>query len=343
MTVINHSSRARALLLAGTVWTVFIVMNGGAKATCDGFGKSPSPTTPIISPVVEDLPFGKFVWGTEAYPDSAGHWWVGDYVRNADDAPPLALSWARAGIDRSLMKPLQRGEPVCKSHFVGSLIKEPVPDPDAPILYYVNRQTDAVVYAKEIDQSGARGGDTSGRSGAPPAKASGQSGVPPGDASGGTGTRIETTITNQKGESQPISFEFTMQRDGDNIRIFLKSSGHFRVGLPDFSTILGPSNTEQVQMDLKKYGIEATRAPLYKFADSEGLKALFWSHDAPAGIEKLDTLFLFDGEQTRKAFSDLKIGQNSNIQTKSGLVLVFDDRNTPVLSATIDYSVPVPK
>ena len=54
------------------------------------FGKKPlPPPPPIISPVVEDLPFGKFIWGTEAYLDNTGIWWARDYVRNADDGPPL--------------------------------------------------------------------------------------------------------------------------------------------------------------------------------------------------------------------------------------------------------------
>ena len=151
------------------------------------------------------------------------------------------------------------------------------------------------------------------------------------------------TVTISTAVAEPISFELTMQRDGDNIRLFLKSSGHFRVGLTGFSTILGPSNTEQVQADLKKYGFEAISAPLSKFADSKVLNALFWNHDAPADIENLDTLFLNGGEETRKALSELKIDENSNIQTKSGLVLFFDRQNIPVLSAAIDYSVPVPK
>ena len=134
-----------------------------------------------------------------------------------------------------------------------------------------------------------------------------------------------------------------MEREGDNIRFFLKSTGHFQVGLPGFSTILGQSNTEQVQTDLKKYGIKAVRAPLSKFADSKVLSALFWNHDAPPDIEKLDTLFLYGGEEPRKAISNLKIEKNVNIETKSGLVLFFDSQNIPVLSAAIGYSVPVAK
>lgn len=331
-----------------------MVTNGMAHAECDDFGKNPSPPAPIMSPVVEDLPFGKFVWGTEAYPDNRGVWWVRDYVRNADDGPPLAVSWMKAKIDRSLLKPLQSSEPICKSHFIGSTTKQPVPDPDAPIVYHLDRHTDAVVYVKDLDQSGGRPANTSGqpgpapadkpsKSGAPPPNTSGQSGAPPADATGSTGTRIETTITNQKGEAEPVSFELTMEREGDNIRLFLRSSGHFQVGLPGFSTILGQSNAEQVQTDLKKYGIEAVSAPLSNFADSKGLNALFWNHDAPPDIEKLDTLFLYDGEETRKAFSNLKIEENSNIQIKTGLVLFFDSQNIPVLSAAIDYSVPVAK
>jgi hypothetical protein len=264
MTMLDRPSRARALFPGVIASAVFIVMNGTANAICDDFGKNPSPVAPLVSPIIEDLPFGKFTWGTEAYPDNKGFWWVRDYVRNADDGPPLPVSWVKAGIDRSVMKPLQRGEPICKFHFVGSTTKQPIPDPDAPILYYLGHQIDAVVYAKDLDQRGAR-----------PANTSGQSDAPPAGASGSTGTRIETTITNQKGVAEPISFELTMYRDGDNIRLFLKSSGHFQVGLPGFSTILGSANTEQVQMDLKTYGINATRAPLYKFADSESLNALF--------------------------------------------------------------------
>lgn len=334
MTMINHRSRARALFLAVIASAVFMVINGTADATCSDFGKNPSPPAPIISPVVKDLPFGKFTWGTEAYPDNKGIWWVSDYVRNADDGPPLAVSWMKAGINRSLSKPLEKSEPICTSHFVGSTIKQPVPDPDAPIVYHVDRHTDAVVYSKDIGQPGAPPADTPGKSGAAPAS-----------TSGSTGTRIETTITNQKGEAEPISFELAMQRYGENyIRLSLKSSGHFQLGLPGFSTILGQSNAEQVRIALiEKFGIKADSAPLDKFANSEGLKALFWNHDAPADIEKLDTLFIYGGKETWEASIELKIEQNSNIQTKSGLVLVFDGQNIPVLSATIDYSVPVPK
>jgi hypothetical protein len=322
-----------------------MVINGTAHAECNDFGKNPSPPAPIISPGVEDLPFGKFIWGTEAYPDNRGIWWVRDYVRNADDGPPLSVSWIKAGIDRSLLNPLQKREPICKSHFVGSTIKQPVPDPDAPIVYHLDRHTDAVVYSKDISQSGAPRADTPGKSDAAPASTSGQSSTPPANTSGTTGTQIETTITNQKGEAQPISFELAMQRYGDNyIRLSFKSSGHFQLGLPGFSTILGPSNAEQVHNILEeKFGIKSDRAPLEKFATSEGLKALFWNHDAPAGIEKLDTLFIYDATKTWEASIELRIEQNSNIQTKSGLALVFDGQNIPVLSTTIEYSVPVPK
>ena len=85
-----------------------------------------------MSPPIEDLPFGKFVWGTEAYPDKYGFWWVNDYVKNAADGPPLPVSWMKAGIDRSLLKPLQAGEPICRSHFIGALAKHPVPDRTPP-------------------------------------------------------------------------------------------------------------------------------------------------------------------------------------------------------------------
>ena len=82
-----------------------------------------------------------------------------------------------------------------------------------------------------------------------------------------------------------------MQPEGDVIRLFLRLDGHFQVGLPGLSAFLGPSNTEQLQNDLEKNGIKTTRAPLFKFADSKGLQALFWGHDAPAGIRNLTRYF----------------------------------------------------
>ena len=38
----------------------------------------------------------------------------------------------KAGIDRSLLKPLQRREPICKYNYIGSTIKQPVPGRTRP-------------------------------------------------------------------------------------------------------------------------------------------------------------------------------------------------------------------
>ena len=288
------AARARAKFLGGMIFSaVFILINGTANATCDDFGKHSSPEATIISPLIDDLPFGKFIWGTEAYPKN-GIWWTNHYVLNSNGAPPLAISWVKAGIDRSILNPLQGGQPFCQSHFVGAVIKQPVPDPDAPIVYHVDRHIDAVIYTKDLGQSGVPPADTPGKSGAAPAGTSGQPGAAPADKSGRTGTRIETTITTPKGELEPISFELGMKRDGNNIQLSLKSSGSFRLGLPGFATILGMPNTEQIRADLKAQGIGTTLAPLYKFADSASLRALFWNNNAPLDIENRDTLF-FDG------------------------------------------------
>ncbi len=270
-----------------------------------------------------------------------------DYVRNALDGPPLPISWAKAGINRSLLRPLYGGEPICQAHWLGSLTKLPVPDPDAPILYHLDRHVDAVVYSKSLVQPGLSANNPN-EAVPPPAGAPGQTGTsqpgqsgPPSDKTGSTGTRFETIITNEKGESQPISFELTMQPEGDFIGIFLRLDGHFQLGLPGLSTIFGSSNTEQLQTTLEKYGIKNSRGPLDKFTNSKGLDALFWSHNAPAGIEKLDTLFLYNGEETRKALIDLSVEKNSSIQTKTGIAIVFDNQNVPVLSTKVEYTVPV--
>jgi hypothetical protein len=86
-------------------------LNPATAAPCDeDFGKHPPPPRPIISPQVEDLPFGKFKWGTEAYLDPSGYWWVGDGIWNAHDAPPLAVSWNKGDIHRALNFPFNPSE-----------------------------------------------------------------------------------------------------------------------------------------------------------------------------------------------------------------------------------------
>jgi hypothetical protein len=62
-----------------------------AVANCDSFGTHTPPPVTVISPWVEDLPFGKFKWGTEAYRDG-GVWWVNNMILNAPDGVPLAVT-----------------------------------------------------------------------------------------------------------------------------------------------------------------------------------------------------------------------------------------------------------
>jgi hypothetical protein len=83
---------------------------------------------------------------------------------------------------------------------------------------------------------------------------------------------------------------------------------------------------------------------LYKGAERERLKQLFWNHGVNEDFWGIRTLFYdVESNDALTVAGTFSVDEKTNTEKKSGLAIIFDDQNIPVLATTIDYSTPVSK
>lgn len=305
--------------------SVIVIGLHPAFASCvDDFGKHieppstlPKAPAPILSPLVLDLPFGKFKWGTDAYRDGSGNWWVDDVIWNDPGGPPLAVSWAKGDIHRAISFPLTAGESQCNTHFVSTGVPEP--DTDAPIIYHANREQDAAVY------SGAN--FAKDNSNGTPSKKN-------------TDTRIETTITRPNGTKDPIEFELKTRSTESAIVVTLQTRGNFTIAIPSLSSMYGANYTSKIAEDFSRQDFSIQRDQFNKIAGKDVLPDFYWYEPKRPEIEGTDTFFIRSSEKGNKAVTELSL-DGLKTSEKVGQLLIFSDELKPVLIVDANFIVPL--
>ncbi|MCV3241813.1 hypothetical protein [Mesorhizobium sp. ZC-5] len=131
-----------------TVCTIFIYFVSSeisfAECSLENFDK----TLPRAISSDVDSPDGNFTWSSD-FDRKDGLSWVWNYIKNTHASSDLNVSWPKAGLEQSFVKPLPHGETFCAEYPVTGLEDNDIDD-DAPITYGArNTKQRAAVYAKK--------------------------------------------------------------------------------------------------------------------------------------------------------------------------------------------------
>ena len=209
-------------------------------AECDdNFGKHPIPPAPVWAPLVDDLPYGRFEWATDASIDRYNQWWRLNVIKNGD-AEPLVINWDKGGIFFGSPNPLPVGKRHCRWAML-SLGQQliPVLDPDAPIFYSSYHRQDAAVYVESIPAGTAPSQDTSDR----PQK------------SASAVTRVETVYRDEKGDERPVLVNVISDGSPGQFSVIVeKTQSEVNIGISDLADILNSEQLGALRSNVQKQG-----------------------------------------------------------------------------------------
>jgi hypothetical protein len=310
------------LLMIPVVLALVVAAHVAHAAECDDrFGKHPLPPAPLWAPLVDDLPYGRFEWGTDASTDPYDRWWRLNVVRNGD-AAPLVINWDKGGIFFGSPNPLPVGQRHCQWAMLsfGQQLT-PVLDRDAPILYSSNRRQDAAVYVENIQAGTAPGQGPSDR----PQK--NVSAV----------TSVGTVYRDERGVDRSVSVTVDSEGNSGKFSMVVETSQkELIIGISDIVDTLGSEQLGAVRRDIQRQGATLELSTLANFVGSESVKQLFWSSEklAPSG----QVMFLSGGYPKVQLFFDTPADVGS--QKRPAMLIILDPAKRAISADRITLIVP---
>jgi hypothetical protein len=314
------------ILHAIIVAVVLLCASQSAKASCDSsFGKHLTPPAPVLAPLIDDLPFARFEWGTDASMDTYEHWWGLNVIKNDTSGLPLVVNWDKAGIFIPLPTPLQKGEVHCRNVILGVGQKEmPVLDRNAPIVYSGNRHQDAAVY---VDNARS-----------PPFPNGSRAEPSPEKRSESAAATIETSYQDDDRGLRHVRVEVSSTGLLGKFEIFLyKNPEDLIVGISNLTDALDTSQLETIRRVTKEQGFSVEQSTLSEFGGDEIVKQLFWSTEA--AIPRGDVLFFVHGSKGVFTYTASAL---TRAQRRQAIIVILDQNRRPIAADRIALVVPEP-
>ena len=284
-------------------------------------GKHQSPPAPIWAPPIDDMPFARFEWGTDARMDNNELWWSLNVIKNDPQSVPLAVNWDKGGIFISLLTPLPKGEPHCNNMFLEQGRNNiPVLDPDAPIVYSSNRRHDAAVYI-----------------GSEPHQASSTA---PDERPKFATTSISTSFQDNRLGLRHVTIEVSSNGpssdDPKRYELFLYKPNDLIVGISEFPNALDTDQLDTLRRAMKGQGFSVEQASLVKFSGAEQVKQLFWSTEA--SIPPGELLFVSNGS---KGIFTYHAPPTARPVRRQAMLIILDENRQPIAADKIAVITPV--
>lgn len=250
---------------------------------------------------------GKFTWSSD-FDRKDGLSWVWNYITNTHESLDLNLSWPKAGLHQSFVKPLPHGETFCAEYPIAGLEDDDIDD-DAPITYGVrNTKQRAAVYAKK---------DTAGLE------------------SRRFSSKISSAYRDINGVIKPIEVIVSYVSKNsliEEMNIF--SQANLYVAIGGYESVWSEATSESLFGVAKSHNIDLAIEPIVKFAKGDVPESFYTDVNDPNELAII----------IKGTVKDFGIGQKI-LSSKRQQLVIFDEEQNPILSsyATLPVTASVPQ